>query len=144
MLFMPGIEYCCKNDPPILLEGSVMKGKYNPKGKWIENYINLRLKHVKVGQPKCFIHILFHYSAGPLILGYYKFELNTANDGASAKPSPFHALIFLGKNDCPYWLVVLPICLNFILCFLLVPLYASTRTHSNGTCAKQLIICKTE
>ena len=31
------------------------------------------------------------------------------------------------ENDCPYWLVVWLICLNFILCFLLVPLYASTR-----------------
>ena len=48
-----------------------------------------------------------------------KFDLNTANDGASAKASPFYALIVLGKNDCPYWLVVWPICLNFMLCFLL-------------------------
>ena len=59
-----------------------------------------------------------------------KFDLNIANDGASAKASLFHALIVLGKNDCPYWLVVWPICLNFMLCFLLVPLYASTRTPS--------------
>ena len=35
-----------------------------------------------------------------------KCDQNTANDGASAKASPFHALIVLGKNDCPYWLVV--------------------------------------
>ena len=69
-----------------------------------------------------------------------KCDLNTANGGASAKPSPFHALIVLGKNDCPYCLVVWPICLNFMLCFLLVPLYASTRTPSKGTCAKPLII----
>ena len=69
-----------------------------------------------------------------------KFDLNTANDGASAKASPFHALIVLGKNDCPYWLVVWPICLNVMLCFLLAPLYASTRTTSKGTCAKPLII----
>ena len=55
------------------------------------------------------------------------------------KASPFHALIVL-KNDCPYWIVVWIICLNFMLCFLLVPLYASTRTHSKGTCAKPLII----
>ena len=27
-----------------------------------------------------------------------KFDLNTANDGASAKASPFHALIGLGKT----------------------------------------------
>ena len=40
------------------------------------------------------------------------------------------------KNDCPYWLVVWQICLNFMLCFLLVPLYASTTTPSKGTCAK--------
>ena len=40
------------------------------------------------------------------------------------KASPFHALIVYGKNDCPYWLVVWPICLNFMLCFILVPLYA--------------------
>ena len=33
-----------------------------------------------------------------------------------------HALIVLGKNICPYWLVVRPIYLNFILCFLLEPL----------------------
>ena len=32
---------------------------------------------------------------------------NTANDGASAKASPFHALIVLGKNDCPYWLIII-------------------------------------
>ena len=53
-----------------------------------------------------------------------KFDLNAANDGASAKANganPFHALIVLGKNDCPYWLVVWSICLNFTLCFLLVP-----------------------
>ena len=43
-----------------------------------------------------------------------KFDLNTANDEASAKASPFYALIVLGKTDCPY-------CLNF-------------------TCAKPLII----
>ena len=30
----------------------------------------------------------------------------TANDGASSKESPFHALKVLEKNDCPYWLVV--------------------------------------
>ena len=36
-------------------------------------------------------------------------------------------------------LVVWPIYLNFMLCFLLIPLYASTRTHSKGTCAKPLI-----
>ena len=59
-----------------------------------------------------------------------------ANDGASAKASPFHAQIVLGENDCPYWLVVGPISLNFILCFLLVLLYASIRTLSNGTYAK--------
>ena len=29
--------------------------------------------------------------------------LNTANDGASGKASPFHALIVLGGNDGPYW-----------------------------------------
>ena len=58
-----------------------------------------------------------------------KSDLNPVNDGASAKASPFHALIVLGKNDCPYWLVVWPICLNFMLCFLLVPLYASTRRY---------------
>ena len=29
-----------------------------------------------------------------------KFDLNTANDGDSAKASPFHALIVLGKNYC--------------------------------------------
>ena len=69
-----------------------------------------------------------------------KCDLNTANDGASAKASPFHALTVLGKNDCPYWLVVWPICLNFMLCLLLEPLYASTRTPSKGTCAKPLII----
>ena len=69
-----------------------------------------------------------------------KIYLNTANDGASAKASPFHALIVLGKDDCPYWLVVWPICLNFMLGFLLVPLYASTRTPSKDTCAKPLII----
>ena len=68
-----------------------------------------------------------------------KFDLNTANDRASAKARPFHALIVLGKNDCPYWLVVWPICLNFMLCFLLVPLYASTKTPSKGT--KMLKIC---
>ena len=50
-----------------------------------------------------------------------------------------YALIVLGINDCPYWLVVWPICLNFILCFLLVPLYASTRTPSKGTCG----LCQT-
>ena len=33
------------------------------------------------------------------------FDLNTTNDGASANGSPFHALIALGKNDCPYWLL---------------------------------------
>ena len=69
-----------------------------------------------------------------------KCEINTANDGASAKASPFHALIVIGKHDCPHWLVVWPIRLNLMLCFLLVPLYASTRTHSKGTCAKPLII----
>ena len=47
-----------------------------------------------------------------------------------------HALIVLGKNNCPYWLVVWTICRNFMLCFLLVALYASTRTPSEGTCAK--------
>ena len=36
-----------------------------------------------------------------------KFDPNTANDGASAKASPFHALIVLGKNDCPYILAIL-------------------------------------
>ena len=61
-----------------------------------------------------------------------KFDLNTTNDGASAKASPFHALIVLGKNACQYWLVVWPICLNFMLCFLLVPLlYASTGAFEN-------------
>ena len=69
-----------------------------------------------------------------------KCDLNTANDGALAKPSPFHALIVLEKNDCLYWLVVWTICLNFMLSFLLVPLYASTRTPLKGTCAKPLII----
>ena len=44
------------------------------------------------------------------------------------------------KKKCPYWLVVWPICLNFMLCFLLVPLYASTRTPLKGTCAKPFII----
>ena len=38
------------------------------------------------------------------------------------------------ENDCPYWLVVWPICLNFILCFLLLPIYTSIRTPSKGTC----------
>ena len=33
-------------------------------------------------------------------------DINTANDRGSAKASPFHALIVVGKNDCPYWLVV--------------------------------------
>ena len=37
---------------------------------------------------------------------YRKFDLNSANDGGSAKLSPFHALIVLGKNDRPYWMVV--------------------------------------
>ena len=37
---------------------------------------------------------------------FYKIGLNTANDGVSAKASPFHSLIILGNNDCPYWLVV--------------------------------------
>ena len=32
------------------------------------------------------------------------------------------------------------ICLNFMLCFLLVPLYTSTITPSKGTCAEPLII----
>ena len=36
-------------------------------------------------------------------------------DGASTKASPFHPLIVLGKNDCPYWLVVWQICLNFMV-----------------------------
>ena len=31
-----------------------------------------------------------------------KFNINTANDGASAKASPFHELIVVGKNDCPF------------------------------------------
>ena len=35
-----------------------------------------------------------------------KFDLNTANDGATAKASPFHALIVLGKNNCPYILAI--------------------------------------
>ena len=34
------------------------------------------------------------------------------------------------KNNCPYMLFVWLICLNLILCFLLLPLYASTRTLS--------------
>ena len=55
-----------------------------------------------------------------------KFDLNTDNDGASAKASPFHALIVLGKNDCPYWLVVWPICLNFMVFF-----SSSTLIHIN-------------
>ena len=38
-----------------------------------------------------------------------KFDLNTANGRASAEAIPFHALIVLVKNDCPYWLVVWPI-----------------------------------
>ena len=46
-----------------------------------------------------------------------KIDLNTANDRASAKASPFHVLIVIGKNDCPYWLVVWPICLNFHVVF---------------------------
>ena len=31
-----------------------------------------------------------------------KLNQNTANDGASAKASQFHALIVFEKNDCPY------------------------------------------
>ena len=35
-----------------------------------------------------------------------KFDINTANDGALAKLNLFHAIIVIGENDCPYWLVV--------------------------------------
>ena len=31
-----------------------------------------------------------------------KLDLHTTNHGASSKASPFHALIELRKNDCPY------------------------------------------
>ena len=53
---------------------------------------------------------------------------------ASAKQlSPFHALIVLGKNDCPY-------CLKFIWYFFQAPLYTLISTHSKVMCAKPLII----
>ena len=48
--------------------------------------------------------------------------------------------VYRTRSGRPSWLVVWPICLNVMLCFLLVPLYASTRTHSKGTCPKPLII----
>ena len=78
---------------------------------------------------------LFQYSAGPLILGYYAKgmhaiffnDLNTAYDGASAKVSPFHALIVLGENDCPYWHSCMTNLSKFHIVFSIVPLYASTR-----------------
>ena len=35
---------------------------------------------------------------GCTLFFYIKFDLNTANDEASAKASPFHALIVLGKK----------------------------------------------
>ena len=56
--------------------------------------------------------LLGYYAEGMHAIFFIKFNLNTANDEASAKASPFHALIVLGKNDCPYWLVVWPICLK--------------------------------
>ena len=87
-----------------------------------------------------FRRILLGYYAEGMHANFKEFDLNTANDGTSAKTSPFHALIGLKKNDCPYWLVVSQFCLNFILCFLQVLLYASIRTPSKGTCAKPLII----
>ena len=36
-----------------------------------------------------------------------KLDLNKANDGASVKDSPFHALIVLEKNDCPYTILMI-------------------------------------
>ena len=46
--------------------------------------------------------LLGYYAEGMHANFFIKFDLNTANDGASAKASPFHALIVLGKNDCLY------------------------------------------
>ena len=56
----------------------------------------------------------------------------------SAILSPFHVLIFFGESAYPYRIFVWPICLHFLLYFLLVHLYASIRMPSKGTCAKPL------
>ena len=55
-----------------------------------------------------------------------KFDLNTANDGASAKPSPFHALIVFEENYCLYGLVVcMTNRLNFIYASIRSPVHKS-------------------
>ena len=41
------------------------------------------------------------------------------------------------KNDCPYWLVVWPICLYFMLCFLLVLLYCYSSIVSHYSTGPQ-------
>ena len=49
-------------------------------------------------------------------------NLNSANDGASAKLNLFYALIVIGINDCHSSMTNLSELLIDLLCFLLVPL----------------------
>ena len=66
-----------------------------------------------------------------------KCDLNTANVGASAKASPFHALIVLGKKRRS----ILASCMANLSKFHVVfSSSTSTRTPSKGNCAKPLII----
>ena len=65
-------------------------------------------------------------------------DLNSANGGASGKISPIHALMSFGEKT--YWLVVCPICLDFLLCFPLVSKYAFIKTAAKGTFVNPLLI----
>ena len=84
------------------------------------------VSHVNIGRSGTLAYNSFRWRAIRLFNSLPKFMRCTTscsvNGFQHTKASPFHALIDLGENDCPYWLVVWPICQNFMLCFLLVPI----------------------
>ena len=69
-----------------------------------------------------------------------KCDLNTANDGASAKTRQFYVLIILEKKRLSKLASGMANLSKFHVVFLLVFLYVLTRTSSKSTCAKPLII----
>ena len=73
-----------------------------------------------------------------------KFDLNTANDGASAKASPFHALIVMSNCFRKKRLSILASCManlsKFHVVFSSSTLIRLNKDAFEGTCAKPLII----
>ena len=73
--------------------------------------------HSEYYSDSIFCRALLGYCAKGCTLILRKFDLNPANDGASAKASPFHVLIVLGKKRLSIQASCMAICLNYILWF---------------------------